>query len=301
MKKIEDIFRQQVLPAARKLRPERVIIGQKDHPARMETMVYSPDYIKKLSDRHVLPEFCVCLTGKCVVRIEGQGYLLTAGDFCFIGRNRNHFESYLQAKRDYEILWYLPHSLQRFVVQHSLYKGQEYRVLQSLHLQTTSDLVHRLDKISDENLPWPGLHRLIVCLVEEVESIVRQSVTKDLYSLAKKAQRKYHVNLMEQALQYILTHYAEKLSLKQVADMVRLNPMYFETLFHEMTGLTFLQQLTMTRLQRAHFLLNDSRMNIAEISQACGFHEYGAFSRVFRKHYGLSPRQFRNRYTPAQK
>jgi hypothetical protein len=244
MKKIEEIFRQLVLPAARDLRPENVILGRKSHPQQLTAALPLPDYMQGLRGRHALPEFCFCVKGKCVLNIDGCGYLLPAGGFCFIGRNRNHFESYAQAGQGYEILWCLPHSLERFVMQHSLYAGREYQILQSLHLQAASELVRRLDQISDEDLPWSGLQQLIVCLVEDMGNIIRKSANKEQYSLAKKAQRKYHVNLMEQAQKYIHAHYAEKLSLEQIAGVVRLNPMYFETLFHEINGMTFLKQLT---------------------------------------------------------
>jgi AraC-like DNA-binding protein len=49
------------------------------------------------------------------------------------------------------------------------------------------------------------------------------------------------------------------------------------------------------RLKRAADLLEETDESIQEIAYSCGFREPNYFSRVFRKKYGRSPREFRLR------
>jgi two-component system response regulator YesN len=46
-------------------------------------------------------------------------------------------------------------------------------------------------------------------------------------------------------------------------------------------------------LQQAKILLKNSEKAISEIAEAVGFNDYNYFSRIFKKYYGISPRDYR--------
>ena len=48
------------------------------------------------------------------------------------------------------------------------------------------------------------------------------------------------------------------------------------------------------RMQQAKILLRNSEMTISEVSEAVGLSNYNYFSRIFKKYYGLTPREYRN-------
>ena len=48
------------------------------------------------------------------------------------------------------------------------------------------------------------------------------------------------------------------------------------------------------RMQKAEYLLKDKSLNISEISYACGFNDPKYFSRLFRKSFDCSPKEYRN-------
>ncbi|WP_170066876.1 two-component regulator propeller domain-containing protein [Flavobacterium granuli] len=53
------------------------------------------------------------------------------------------------------------------------------------------------------------------------------------------------------------------------------------------------------RLQKAEILLKNKNLNISEISFECGFNDPKYFSRMFKKHFGTSPKTFRNNTTQS--
>ncbi|MFC3883581.1 response regulator [Bacillus songklensis] len=97
---------------------------------------------------------------------------------------------------------------------------------------------------------------------------------------------------IKRAQGYIQSHYHEGITLEQVADYVELSPTYFTKLFKEMTGKTFIDYVTDIRLSRAKTLLRRNRYSLKEISFMVGYKDPNYFSRVFKKQFKLSPRQF---------
>ena len=48
------------------------------------------------------------------------------------------------------------------------------------------------------------------------------------------------------------------------------------------------------RITKAKELLSVSNMTIENIAASCGFYDTRAFSKSFRQHYGMSPKEYRN-------
>ena len=94
-------------------------------------------------------------------------------------------------------------------------------------------------------------------------------------------------------LQYIHTHYAEPLTVDQIAAETLLSKYYLCHLFRTHTGITVMQYLNEQRLSFARVLLSDSDQPIAEIAQNCGFGSSSHFCTAFRTREGISPREFR--------
>jgi len=61
-------------------------------------------------------------------------------------------------------------------------------------------------------------------------------------------------------------------------------------------GITAGQLVTKTRIDAASAMLRTTSQSIADIAHACGYFDQSAFSRVFRRTAGLTPRQYRDRH-----
>jgi AraC-like DNA-binding protein len=100
------------------------------------------------------------------------------------------------------------------------------------------------------------------------------------------------------AKQYILEHHTEDLSLGQVAAAVHTSIFYFCKLFRKVTGTTFTEFVSRTRIERAKNLLLNPNLRISEIAYEVGFQSLTHFNRVFKKIAGQSPTEYRG-HLPA--
>ncbi|MEN6548348.1 MAG: AraC family transcriptional regulator [Armatimonadia bacterium] len=102
-------------------------------------------------------------------------------------------------------------------------------------------------------------------------------------------------NFAREAQDYLTRHYAEPLSIDDVARHFHLSRQYFSKLFRRFTEQSPHSYLTQIRLQQARALLDDTKLTIQEVAARVGFADPYYFARAFRVHCGLTPTQYRNR------
>ena len=91
------------------------------------------------------------------------------------------------------------------------------------------------------------------------------------------------------AIRYINANYQEKIMVKKLAEMTRLEPHYFNTLFKEKTGISLHQYLIKTRIQNAHNMIQAGNKNISEIAILCGYTDIYHFYKQFKMVIGIPP------------
>lgn len=100
--------------------------------------------------------------------------------------------------------------------------------------------------------------------------------------------------LARQAHAYMKEHYAEKISLQDVADHCYVSQWHLSKLLHKHLGEAFYDLLNGIRVDRAKILLEDPSLRISEIAAIVGYADTAHFSRVFKKCVGLSAGDYRN-------
>ena len=94
---------------------------------------------------------------------------------------------------------------------------------------------------------------------------------------------------VQKMLAFIHTHYAEAVTLADIADAANISRSEAGRCFQAYMGCSPVDALIQHRLQKAHGMLQDTTRTLQEISHACGFNSVNYFSRQFRKHYGYAP------------
>ncbi|WNS45899.1 response regulator transcription factor [Paenibacillus sp. MMS20-IR301] len=101
---------------------------------------------------------------------------------------------------------------------------------------------------------------------------------------------------MAKLLQYMEEHYAEPLSLTELARHFHFNPSYLSSLFTTYNREGFKEHLNSIRTGKAAELLRAGEAAISEISSMVGYGDHSYFCKVFKKYTGLSPSGYRRQY-----
>jgi YesN/AraC family two-component response regulator len=97
------------------------------------------------------------------------------------------------------------------------------------------------------------------------------------------------------SIEFIQTHYNEKIKVTDIAHYVSLNRSYLTTLFRKRTGVSIQQYLAQFRLTRAVELLALTDLSIEQIAESCGYSDPLVFSKAFKREKGVSPTKYRER------
>ena len=95
---------------------------------------------------------------------------------------------------------------------------------------------------------------------------------------------------------YIQDHYSETLTISSLAARAGMSESSFVRAFHAVFSLSPGRYITITRLNAARRLLEDSDSLLSEIALECGFCDQSHFCRVFKAMRGLTPGEYRRRH-----
>lgn len=113
-----------------------------------------------------------------------------------------------------------------------------------------------------------------------------------LPSEEKEGRRQVYVR---QAKNYIKSEYMTGITVGDVAASLGLDRSYFSGLFRAEVGKTPKEYLREVRMQQAADHLLNRDYTITEIAMSVGYPDVFTFSRVFRSHFGMSPREYREK------
>jgi AraC-like DNA-binding protein len=92
-------------------------------------------------------------------------------------------------------------------------------------------------------------------------------------------------------LTYLNENLDSDLSIDNIASRFYMNRYYLMYHFKDQTGYTLHSYILQKRLAKAAMLIKKG-LQIAYVSDQCGFKDYSSFVRAFKKSFGLSPKQY---------
>ena len=99
--------------------------------------------------------------------------------------------------------------------------------------------------------------------------------------------------LLDKVTAYIEEHYAEHVSVRDIAQRFYVSDSSISHLFKQKMGVSIYHYVTQRRLISAKNLISEG-IPLEQVAVRVGFTDYSAFYRAFKQEYGISPRQFRN-------
>lgn len=114
-----------------------------------------------------------------------------------------------------------------------------------------------------------------------------------LIDIIENEKNEKYKSIVKIAIDYIMKHYNEPLSLTAIAGIVHVTPGYFSRVFKEETGESFLEWLNKYRIEKAKEFLTGIGIKTYEVAERVGFNDYKHFSYNFKKYAGCSLTEYK--------
>lgn len=115
---------------------------------------------------------------------------------------------------------------------------------------------------------------------------------KDLCRFLTKANQQHEHYLIVKAKKFIYDNYMNNIGLNEVAEHLNLSPKYFSNFFKQNTGINFSDYVTEIKMSMAKRLLKETNYKVYEIANIVGYENAFYFSKVFKKNFGVTPKEF---------
>ncbi len=182
--------------------------------------------------------------------------------------------------------------LRRFIEQAAEQKPSECPFLH-FHIQDMPEAKNLL-----ENMIRILLHRRRNSrqLLQATMGVLLLALSERTYMITVGAPSSYEQQLVLEALNYIETHY-KTATLAAFCENCRQPDYYISRLMKKYSPYTFSQYLQRRRLLQAAHLLTETTESVETIISEVGYENSSHFHKLFRKTYGMTPKQYRSRYT----
>ena len=130
----------------------------------------------------------------------------------------------------------------------------------------------------------PSVYNLKSCLYTVCDEFLR-SVT-----LSENKDRKQSIITITD---YLAKNHTQDIGLKDIAKLLGYDYHYVSRYFHSVFDMSFAELLNAYRLETAIKLMDETDKKIAEIAFESGFGSVRSFNYSFKKHFGISPNEYR--------
>ncbi|MGZ0041987.1 response regulator transcription factor [Paenibacillus ottowii] len=148
--------------------------------------------------------------------------------------------------------------------------------------------ITQMDQVGFDPLHAQKLVHSFLHLKEWIFSMMNK--LKAEWSASEQSAKSY---VVKQVQELIAQDKGQELSVKTIADQVYLHPVYLSKIYKAETGEGLGDYIIRMRMERALYLLKYSNKKIYEITTELGYQNPQYFSKMFKKHYGMTPHEFR--------
>ncbi|OBZ17746.1 helix-turn-helix domain-containing protein [Bacillus sp. FJAT-26390] len=207
----------------------------------------------------------------------------------FIDKERVILEAILAKNKQY-----LHELVESFEMELASYEIVSLRELQHYTVEINLLLVRIYIQLNSDN--FHETMPLWLSQLEEWSSKIKQIFSDLLESVNYSRLEITQVQSIAAVRNYINDHMKEEVTLSGLAEKFHFSPQYLAKKFKEEYGTTIMNYLTQLRIEKAFSLLDHTELSIQEVASESGFEELNYFSKVFKKHTGITPSGYRKKY-----
>lgn len=160
-----------------------------------------------------------------------------------------------------------------------------------------SDILLKI--VEEEDNTQTDMNFIIISLMYHLISImVRQlPTTKDVKDIDVNLKSKEILETLNKVFTYVESNYQYHISLQDVAGKAGFSPYYFSRFFKKNVGQTFIEFLNNYRIDKSKWEIINTDASISDILVKSGFSSNKTFYRNFKFQVGMSPNQYRKKYS----
>jgi AraC family transcriptional regulator len=161
--------------------------------------------------------------------------------------------------------------------------------------EAVNQVISRLIWLSVENNP--AKHIFTELALSEL--IIRLMQTEARYLLTEHTKLYVHQSRLAHTIQYIREHLADPLSIHQLSQKACMSQTNFFRSFKNELGISPVDFINNERITAAKNLLKQAHVGIYDIAASCGFNNVSYFNKMFKRHTGITPTEFRKKHAPV--
>ena len=251
---------------------------------------------------HDFSELIIITAGGGEHWINGITYPVAAGDIFLIQGNTEHYfekrhklgmfnimfdDSYL--KEHLRSLRFLSGFNAFFLFEPTYRRSHKFKSRLHITPEAMRPLMTLLQQMLDElKQEHPGFDLILLAKALEIFVFISREYSRTKNPMARSLCR------LGELVCLLENRYMETWTIRKIARIASMAPSTLLPVFRKVTGYSPIDYLLRVRLSKAAEQLSKTEKPISEIAQECGFADSNYFSRQFRKHYNLSPRDYRN-------
>lgn len=176
-------------------------------------------------------------------------------------------------------------------------RQSQYMFVAGITLSTRSAIEGGLTEIEAYNLSDVYIQKADQCKhPDDVYALYLSA----LYDFAKrvqqtKAHRRPYSYPVALCIEYISNHLHYQITLEELSNRCNLTKQYLSSLFKKETGTTVTEYILKEKLETTKQMLTYSELTLAEISNCLAFCSHSNFTQHFRKCYGTTPKEYRDK------
>lgn len=233
---------------------------------------------------HRVYEVHLLTQGTCRLKVEGELVLLQQGQAVLLAPDQYHEPHVLSEEFERVSFFFMPDEGADSLRAELYKKVKHYQVFAATEemLQTGRTLLRdwQEDKPYRNEKRKALLTGLIIDTFRQLEL-----VTKEQQDVNKEPSRLFLCDAYFSG--------TAKKSAQQLAKYLRMSERQMNRCLMDFYGMSFQQKLVQSRMERASWLLRTTDKSVSQIAEEVGYDAESGFYKEFRKHYGMTPLQYR--------
>ena len=278
------------------MREAEQIVNEKIHLSPADLKIIAKDKIQEEKKRafHEEIEIKYFYKGSSAVMINSNSIMVEEGDITIVNPYENH--SVINNSEDKGHCYLIIVGLDFFADYHN---GPDLR-----HILIESG--RKFDNLIRDD---KRLQTIILRIMEEVQNkeeyyqVIVRNLMSEFFALLIRNYlssndagqvmygKRRQGELISPALSKIHTDYQEKFTVEELAKMCNVSKYHFCRIFKQVTNVTPMQYIVRYRIGLAEILLKETKNNVSEIAEMCGFNDESYFYRCYKKIKGVSPKR----------